>query len=104
LPIFEYCDIVWGDRGNVILMSELQALHNTAARIILDLPHQASASEALQKLSWKKLDRRRAEHRAIFMYKRHNNLKIKKKKIPSRKYSDLYGEIIYSNGHISAAF
>jgi hypothetical protein len=60
LPIFEYCDVVWGYRGNVTLMSELQVLHNTAARIILDLPPQTSASEALHKLSWKKLDQKRA--------------------------------------------
>lgn len=74
LPLFEYADIVWGDRGNVTLMSELQVLHNNAARIILDLPPYASASEALDKLNWKKLEHRRAEHRAIFMFKCHNNL------------------------------
>lgn len=74
LPLFEYADIVWGDRGNVTLMSELQVLHNNAARIILDLPPYASASEALNILNWKNLEHRRAEHRAIFMFKCHNSL------------------------------
>ena len=34
-------------------MSDLQVLHNKAARIILDLDYRSSASAALVKLSWK---------------------------------------------------
>ena len=41
---------------------------------ILDLPIGSSASEALNKLKWKTLARRRAEHRATFIYKCLNNL------------------------------
>ena len=74
LPLFDYGDIIWGDRGNTTLMAELQILHNKAARIILDLPPTASASDALSKLHWKPLDRWRTEHRAIFMFKVVNNL------------------------------
>ena len=74
LPLFDYADIVWGDRGNSTLMLQLQSLHNKAAKIILDLPIGSSASEALNKLKWKTLARRRAEHRAIFIYKCLNNL------------------------------
>lgn len=73
LPLFDYGDVIWGDRSNATLMSELQVLHNKAARLILDLPPSASASDALAKLHWKLLQRRRAEHRAIFMYKSINN-------------------------------
>ena len=36
LPIFDYADIIWGDRGNVALIEQLQVLQNKAARIILD--------------------------------------------------------------------
>ena len=43
--------------------------HDQAAKIILDLPIISSASEALNKLKWKTLARRRAEHRATFIYK-----------------------------------
>ena len=74
LPLFDYADIVWMDRGNSTLMLQLQSLHNKAAKIILDLPIGSSASEALNKLKWKPLARRRAEHRAIFIYKCLNNL------------------------------
>ena len=57
-----------------VLMCQLQSLHNKAAKIILDLPIGSSASEALNKLNWKTLARRRAEHRATFIYKCLNNL------------------------------
>ena len=73
LPIFDYGDIIWGDRGNASLMSELQVLQNKAARLILDLPVYFSATEALKRLGWKPLLRRRKEHHAIFMYKLINN-------------------------------
>ena len=67
-------DIIWEDTGNVALIEQLQVLQNKAARIILDLPPAASATEALGNLRWKRLSRRRAEHRAIFIFKCLNNL------------------------------
>ena len=53
LPLFNYADIVWGDRGHSPLMLHPQSLYNKAAKIILDLPIGSSASEALNKLKWK---------------------------------------------------
>ena len=41
---------------------------------MFDLPIGSSASEALKKLKWKTVIRRRAEHRATFIYKCLNNL------------------------------
>ena len=38
LPIFDYADIIWGDRGNVALMDQLHVPQNKAARVILDYP------------------------------------------------------------------
>ena len=73
LPLFDYGDIIWGDRGNASLMSELQVLQNKAARLILDLPAHSSATDALMILGWKPLSRRRKEHHVIFMYKLINN-------------------------------
>ena len=55
LPLFDYGDLVWSDRGNSTLMSELQVLKNNAARTILDVPPRASATDALERLSWKTL-------------------------------------------------
>ena len=46
VPLFDYGDIIWGDRGNSSLMSDLQLLQNQAARLIVDLPAHSSASEA----------------------------------------------------------
>ena len=73
LHLFDYGDIIWGDRGNATLMAKIQILHNKAARLILNLHPRASASNALAKLHWRPLQRRRAEHRAIFVYKSINN-------------------------------
>ena len=39
LPIFDYADIIWGDKGKVALIEQLQVLKNKAVRIILDLPY-----------------------------------------------------------------
>ena len=55
-------------------MHGLQVLHNKAARLILNLARFSSASDVLKKLFWRPLQRRRAEHRAVFTYKSINNL------------------------------
>ena len=74
LPLFDYADIEWGNRGNsTLLMLQLQYLHNKAVKVILDLPVGSSASEILNKRKWKTLQRRRAEHSANFIYKCLNN-------------------------------
>ena len=63
LPLFDWADIVWGDRGNKSLMSDLQVLQNKAACIILDLSYRSSASAALGRLSWVNLKIRIKMHR-----------------------------------------
>jgi len=67
--LFDYADIVRGDGGNYTIMLQLQSLHNKDAKIILDLLIRSSTSEALNKLKWKTLARRRAEHRATLIFK-----------------------------------
>ena len=42
LPLFDYSDIIWGDKNNSSLMNHLQVLQHNAARLILDLPRQSS--------------------------------------------------------------
>ena len=59
MPLFEYADLVWGDKHNVTLMSSLQVLQNKAAKIILDQPLYSSASDALTTLKWLTLEKRR---------------------------------------------
>ena len=69
LPLFDYADMVWGDKNNVTLMNNIQVLQNKAAKIIVDQALYSSASEALAKLNWITLERRRFYHRCIFIYK-----------------------------------
>ena len=72
--MFDYADVVWGDKNNVVLMNQIQVLQNNAARIILDLPKYASATQALDQLTWKPLMARRSFHRRVLMYKCLNGL------------------------------
>ena len=51
LPLIDYGDICWGDRGNETLMNDLQILHNKAAKIVLDQPIYSSATDALSNLN-----------------------------------------------------
>ena len=69
LPMFDYADLVWGDKDNLVLMDELQVLQNKAAKIILDRPLQSSATEALSALKWLDLYRRRNYHRCVHIWK-----------------------------------
>ena len=69
MPLFEYADLVWGDKHNVTLMSSLQALQNKAAKIILDRPLYLSASHALATLKWIPLEKRRFQRRCVHIYK-----------------------------------
>jgi hypothetical protein len=74
LPLFDYADIIWGDKNNTGLMNGLQTLENKAAKLILDLPPLSSATEALATLHWLPLSSRRYKHRCIFIYKCTNGL------------------------------
>ena len=46
LPFMDYCDIVWGDRNNKVLMDCLQVLQNKAAQTVLDRPVQSLSTQA----------------------------------------------------------
>ena len=74
LPIFDYADLVWGDKNNVELMNDLQVLQNKGAKIILDRQLYSSASDALVALKWLNLEQRRFYHRCIYVYKCINGL------------------------------
>ena len=74
LPIFDYADVVWGDKNNVSIMNALQVLQNKAAKIILDRPFHSSATSALATLKWLNLEQRRFYDRCIYVYKCINGL------------------------------
>ena len=65
LPIFDYADLVSGDKDNVSLMKELQILQNKAAKLILDGPLHSLSTNALTVLRWLNLEERRKFHRYI---------------------------------------
>jgi hypothetical protein len=64
LPIFDYADVIWGDKNNTVLMNNLQILQNKAAKIVLDRPFFSSAADALNTLGWTTLEQR--QRRCLF--------------------------------------
>ena len=74
LPFLDYCDIVWCDRKNKLLMDSLQVLQNRAAKIVLVRPVYSSSTQALLDLKWKELRDRRRIHRLIYVFKCLNSL------------------------------
>ena len=52
MPLFEYADVVWGDKHNETVMSSPQVLQNKEAKINLDQPLYLSALCALATLTW----------------------------------------------------
>ena len=68
MPLFDYSDLVCGDKQNVTLMTSLQVLQNTAAKTILDRPLYSSATHALATLKWVPLEKRRFQRRCIYAY------------------------------------
>ena len=69
VAIFNYADLVWGDKDNASLMKELQILQNKAAKLILDRSLHSSSTDASTVLRWLNLEERRKCHRCIYAYK-----------------------------------
>ena len=59
---------IWGDKGNAILMNELQLLQNKADKIILSLPSFYSSTEALKELCWSTPFKHRLSHRCHYRF------------------------------------
>ena len=66
-PVFDYADLVWGDKNNVTLMNDLQVSQNKAAKIILNRPLYSSAIDAVETLKWLSLEQRRFYYRCIYV-------------------------------------
>ena len=50
MPLFDYANLVWGDKHNVTLMTSLQVLQNKNVKIILDRLLYSCATHALASL------------------------------------------------------
>ena len=68
-PLFDYGDLVWGDKNNCTLIQNLQTLQNKAAKVILDRASFSSSTEALKTLGWRDLSQRRHYHRCLYIFK-----------------------------------
>ena len=69
LPLFDYGDVIWGDKNNDTIMSELQILQNKAAKVLLGQPPRRSSTEARRSLDLKSLSVRRFFHRCTAIHK-----------------------------------
>ena len=69
LPLFDYGDVIWGDKNKDTIMSELQILQNKVAKVLLGHPPRSSSTEALRSLNLKSLSARRFFHRCIVIHK-----------------------------------
>ena len=70
LPVFDYADLVWGDKNSVSLTNDLQVLQNKAAKIIIiNRPLYSSATDAVETLKWLNLEQRRFYHPCTYVYK-----------------------------------
>ena len=74
MPLLDYTDLVWSDKHNITLMSNLQVLQSKAAKIILNRPLFTSSSEALASLKWMLLKKRRFQRRCVYVHKCVNGL------------------------------
>jgi hypothetical protein len=74
LPLFDYADIIWGDKITTTLMDQLQILQNKAAKTILDAPYLSFSTEDILKKHWHPLTHRRYLHRMLTIFRLKNNL------------------------------
>ena len=74
LPVFNYADLVWGDKNNVSLMNDQQVLQNKATKITLNRPLYSSATDAIITLKWLNLEQHIFYHRCIYVYNCINGL------------------------------
>ena len=85
LPIFDYADLVLGDKNNPTIMNDLQIMQNKAARIISDRPFYSSATDALTTLKWLNLGQRKHYHRCLYIFKCVNKLSCHSMDLDTRK-------------------
>ena len=72
--MFNYADLVWGDKNNVSLMNDQLVLQNKATKITLNRPLYSSATDAIITLKWLNLEQHIFYHRCIYVYKCINGL------------------------------
>ena len=89
LPIFDYADLVLGDKNNATIMNDLQIMQKKAAKIISDKPLYSSATDALTTLRWLNQGQRRHYHRCLYIFKCINKLSCHSMDLPTHR--DVHG-------------
>ena len=67
-PHYNYCDVIY-DGCSVKARSNLQRNQNYAARALLGKKKRSSGTEALKRLKWLPLEKRRKLHTGVFAHK-----------------------------------
>ena len=66
-PVYDYCDVVWGNL-NKGLSSRIQKLKNRAARIVTFQCYDARSADLLKYLKWDNLALKRDKHLSLLVY------------------------------------
>ena len=72
-PLLEYSDSVWDNCSNEC-KSQLESIHNEAARIVSGAAKLCSIQKLLAELGWETLQKRRSKHKLVTFYKIINGL------------------------------
>ena len=73
LPLLEYSDSVWDNCSNQC-KSQLESIHNEAARIVSGATKLCSIQKLLAELGWETLQERRSKHKLVLFFKIINGL------------------------------
>ena len=73
MPLFDYCDIVYGSCGETQL-SKLQRLQNFAGKVILKVPYDTPSEHVRSQLNWLSVKKRIYFHESVMMFKCLNGL------------------------------
>ena len=98
LRIFDYADLILGDKDNAVLINNLQVLQNNAAKLVLNKPLYSSETDALSQLRWLNLNQRRHFHRCLYVYKCVNG--ITSHKLELSRNSDVHRYNTRSKDHL----
>ena len=72
-PLLEYDDSVW-DNGSNECKTQLESVHNEAARIVSGASKLCSIQNLLEELGWETIQERRSKHKLVIFYKIINDL------------------------------
>ena len=72
-PLLEYSDVIWDNCSNEC-KTQLESIHNEAARIVSGATKLCSIQKLLGELGWETLQERRSKHKLIIFFKILNGL------------------------------